>query len=697
MNPIEEKESFGISLGSTNSILSKGTKARIICIQNDLSNITTPSIMGFTEFERIHGQTAQIQFITNYKNSIPFIPRLLNIYPEELEEEMKYLGVNILQIKERQNEFYFQVNRNRKEELFRPEQILAMFIIKILHKEIQNVKKSKAVVISVPHYFTVNERIALLNSCSIAGISISKVLNENSACGLEYAMNNLSELNYQNRNVLFIDIGHCKTTMFIIKFNGLGMEIISQVFDKNLGGRNFDWKILERITEIFQHKYKINLYDNKKCLIKILDVASKAKKILSANKETMISIESLYENRDLDYNLTREEFEKLNMFFANKISQMISEVLERSKLNPYQIYSVELLGEATRIQFVQQAIINVIPQSEIKRTFNSTERIAKGCAIMAMMLNQEIKTIKYEIKEICPFSVDLEKFSNENPENIETIHAYDSNTIFPISKQVLIKDSDKIIELNLKCTNMDTFKNTSPKIMKRYKIYNLLQKPFNLNVEIDRNMIPNIFIPSKENQSSDSQKDINIFYVNHGLNRKEITDFYNLENQMQNEDFKIIKSNEIRVEFESFIYDIKAKINDEYGTFADEATKKSLFEQLESNQKWLAEDGKNANLEEFQARIKSLRDISDPIVRRKSAFDDISSSLNKLDNAINSSYNNLHKLNEIKKKLLENKIKEGQQMRNDILNMLSSCDFSKDPNISHAIIEKMIKEILDVY
>ena len=173
--------------------------------------------------------------------------------------------------------------------------------------------ESREMVFAVPSYFSNTERQAFLDAIEIADLKCLRIINESTAVALTYGFFRKPELPEKGdpRVVAFVDLGHSKLTVTIASFLAGKMKVISHNSDRNLGARNFDYELVEKLGEEFMKKYGCDPRKNVKARLRLLDIIEKQRKILSANLEATVHIEALMEDEDLHRNIKRTEFEEL--------------------------------------------------------------------------------------------------------------------------------------------------------------------------------------------------------------------------------------------------------------------------------------------------------------------------------------------------------------------------------------------------
>lgn len=210
--------------------------------------------------------------------------------------------------------------------------------------------ENKEAVISIPPYLTQSERKAVLAAAKIAELNV-KLINESTAVALDYGMFRKSELTNDPRNVLFIDFGHSKLSIFCSSFTKEEMNILYQDYERNIGCRDLDYLMYDQFYRPHFEKVSggLDLAENRKAYIKLMENIERQRKILSGNLEFDMNIEYLMEEEDLRYTMKREEFIAVSAPVFEKIRDLILAAREALKDKGINLHSVELVGGGTRI------------------------------------------------------------------------------------------------------------------------------------------------------------------------------------------------------------------------------------------------------------------------------------------------------------------------------------------------------------
>lgn len=261
------------------------------------------------------GEQGAARAKSNFKNTCSFSGRLLGLsadYPK-LKEESKWITSKFFA--NEQKELVYEVMSKGEKKQFTPIQVTASMLGELRKIIAFNDINNKEAVISVPSYWTEMERKALLDAAKLADLKVFRILDESSAITLSYGLfrkADLPEKNAEARNVVFVDVGHSKLSAFVSSFSKEKCQILLQQHDRHLGARDFDWTLLKFYDGIFQKSSGgLSIMENKKSILRCLDAIQKQRKILSANSHATIGAECLVEDCDLNYDMCREEFEKL--------------------------------------------------------------------------------------------------------------------------------------------------------------------------------------------------------------------------------------------------------------------------------------------------------------------------------------------------------------------------------------------------
>ena len=388
---------IGIDLGTTNSCVSVLEAGEAKVIPNPEGGRTTPSVVAFKNGERIVGDAAKRQAVTN-KDTISSIKRLMGT-----DEKVEAAGKK-----------------------YTPEEISAMILsyMKDYAESYLGEKVTKAV-ITVPAYFNDSQRQATKNAGKIAGLEVERIINEPTAAALAYGLDKQDKA----QTILVYDLGGGTFDVSILELGDGVFEVKATAGNNKLGGDDFDQRIVDYLVETFKKENGIDLSKDKMAMQRLKDAAEKAKKDLSCVTTTQISLPFISQSEDgplhLDITLTRAKFESLIEDLVNSTLEPVRKAMKDAKLTNKDLDKVILVGGSTRIPCVQELVKKELGQ-EPHKGVNPDEVVAMGAAIQGGVLTGEVNDIV--LLDVTPLSLGIETLGGVMTVLIER------NTTIPTSK-----------------------------------------------------------------------------------------------------------------------------------------------------------------------------------------------------------------------------------------------------------------------
>ena len=257
------------------------------------------------------------------------------------------------------------------------------------------------VVIAVPGWYSDVQRRALLDAASIASLNCLRLINDSTAVALGYGITKSDLPDPENpRYVAFVDVGHSTLSVAIVAFSKGRLDVISTAYDRNLGGRDIDYALLKHFAEEFKSKYKIDVLSNPKATFRLSAGCEKLKKVLSANSEAPLSVESIMNDIDASSRLTREQLESLIDDVLVRIEPVIHRAIADSGLTLEQLESVELVGGSTRVPAVRAKIQQAFAGKPLSFTLNQDEAVARGATFSCAMLSPVFRVREFHVHDI---------------------------------------------------------------------------------------------------------------------------------------------------------------------------------------------------------------------------------------------------------------------------------------------------------
>jgi heat shock protein 4 len=256
------------------------------------------------------------------------------------------------------------------------------------------------VVIAIPGWYTDVQRRALLSAAAIAGLNPLRLIPDHTAVAFGYGITKSDLPDAENpRHIVFVDIGHSSMSVAVVAFSKGQLTVKSTAYDTHLGGRDIDYALVRHFSEEFKTKYKIDVLSNPKATFRLYASAEKLKKILSANAEAPLSVESIMNDVDASSRLTREQYEQLIVDVLDRIPAPLQRAVEESGLTIEQIDAIELVGGSTRIPAVRSKIQSLFPTKSLSRTLNQDEACARGATFSFATLSPVFRVRDFAIRE----------------------------------------------------------------------------------------------------------------------------------------------------------------------------------------------------------------------------------------------------------------------------------------------------------
>jgi len=567
---------IGIDLGTTNSCVAVMEGGEAIVIPNPEGSRTTPSVVAFANGERLVGQVAKRQAVTNPDNTVMSIKRKMG---QKVETKLAGKG-------------------------YQPPEISA-FILQKLKSDAEAYlgETVSQAVITVPAYFSDSQRQATKDAGKIAGLEVLRIINEPTAAALAYGLDKSEE-----HTVLVFDLGGGTFDVSILELDEGVFQVKATSGNNFLGGDDFDQKIVDYLVESFRREQGIDLAADKMAMQRLREAAEKAKCELSGTMTSNINLPFITATADgpkhMDVTLTRAKFDELTADLVEKTLVPTRQALKDAGLNPSEIDRVLLVGGSSRIPAVQEAIRRLIGK-EPHKGINPDECVALGAAIQGGILNKEVKDVL--LLDVTPLSLGIETLGGVFTRII------DRNTTIPTGKsQIFSTASDNQPSVEIHVLQGERQMAGDNKTLGRFNLTGIAPAPrgipqIEVRFDIDANGIVHV---SAKDMGTGKQQSITIT-ASSGLSDSEIDRMMADAEAYREEDEKRKKAVEIRNQGDTLLYQVDRSMKDLEGKVQPEEQSK-----IEEAKKELADALAGDDIDLIDSKTKALSEALYKVTER---------------------------------------------------------------------------------
>ncbi|KAK5643268.1 hypothetical protein RI129_007113 [Pyrocoelia pectoralis] len=663
---------IGIDFGNESCYVAVAKAGGIETIANDYSLRATPSYIAFSGKNRILGVAAKNQQITNMRNTVYGLKRLLGrrFNDPQVQRELQLLPFTVIETSS--GGTGIKVNYLNEDHIFSPEQCIAMLLTKLKDTSATALQTQvNDCVISVPSYFTNNERKALLDSASIAGLNVLRLFNETTATALAYGIykQDLPGPDEKPRNVIFVDCGHSSLQVSACAFHKGKLKMLATTADPNLGGRDVDLILADYFCKEFQTKYRIDAKSNARAFVRLLAEVEKLKKQMSANSTTLpLNVECLMEDKDVRSEMKRADMEAMCDTLFQRVEVTLRQCLEQSGLALEDIHSVEVVGGSTRIPSIKSLIEKVFHRTA-STTLNQDEAVSRGCALQCAMLSPAVRVREFNVTDTQNYPISLAWDASSDGESSGEFEVFPINHPVPFSKMLTFYRREPFsmrasytgnIPYPDRNIGMWTVRDIQPtpdgksqkvKVKARVNLHGIMNISSASLIENKESPEPEAAEEQteKNNESNEApQNETSNGQPEEGEEKKEkkkkqlvkstelpieslTVGFSQVEiNQYTEQEFKMIAADrqekeraDARNALEEYVYELRGKLSseDELALYVLEADRDNLIQQLDDMENWLYEEGEDCNRQVYQDKLTELRSKGEPIQVRRLEHD----------------------------------------------------------------------------
>jgi heat shock protein 5 len=482
-------------------------------------------------------------------------------------------------------------------------------------------KKVTHAVVTVPAYFSDQQRQATKDAGIISGLNVLRIVNEPTAAAIAYGLDKQGA----ERKIVVFDLGGGTFDVSLLSIEDGVFEVLATAGDTHLGGEDFDQRVIAHFTKIFNKKHGVDITKDLKSMGKLKREVEKAKRTLSSQMSVRVEIESFFDGKDFSETLTRAKFEEINLDLFKKTMKPVEQVLKDANVKKTEIDDIVLVGGSTRIPKVQQLLEDYFGGKKASKNINPDEAVAYGAAVQAGILSGESGAEDLVLVDVCPLTLGIETTGGVMTKLIPR------NTVIPTRKSQIFStaaDNQPVVLIQIYEGERSLTKDNN--LLGKFELTGIPPAPrgvpqIEVTFEIDANGILKVSAQDKVAGKSES---ITITNDKGRLSKEEIERMVEEAEKYAEED----KSTRERIEakngilfklpanvaLENYAYTLKNQVSDEeqLGGKLDEADKKKLLDACKDTIDWLDENTATGTKEDFEEQKEKLSQVAYPITSK---------------------------------------------------------------------------------
>ncbi|KAG0707014.1 heat shock protein 70 family [Suillus ampliporus] len=631
----------GVDFGTLHSKIGVARNRGIDIIVNEVSNRATPSLVAFGQKQRAIGESAKTQETSNFKNTIGSLKRLIGrtLQDPDVEAEKKFLNATLVDVG---GTVGTEVTYHGEKQTFSATQLVAMYLGKLRDITANELKTAVSdLVIAVPGWYTDIQRRAMLDAAQIAGLNALRLINDTTAVALGYGITKTDLPDPENpRHVMFVDVGHSSMSVSVIAFAKGQLTVKAAAYDRHLGGRDIDYALLQYFAAQFNAKYHIDVLSSPKATFRLGVGCEKLKKVLSANIEAPLNVESLMNDIDASSKLNRETYEELISGVLDRIAAPLQQALAESGLSIDAIDTVELVGGTTRIPAVRTRIQEALGGKLLSTTLNQEEAIARGATFACAFQSPTFRVREFHVHDIAqyPIKVCWER-SNADPDDDTELVVFPRGNGIPSTK-ILTFYRKEPFEIDAEYVDPAglpgginpwiarfTAQGVPPspnddltciKLKTRLNLHGIMSFESAYTEEVEeREEAMEVDGEAPKKKRIVKKNEISFSTRTSSLDPSVVEKLKEQEAEMHAADKLVMDTEDRKNALEEYVYDMRAKLDERYAAYVQPAEKEKLNAMFQEAEDWLySDEGEDATKSAYVAKLDALKAVGDAIVTR---------------------------------------------------------------------------------
>eukprot|EP01083_Nonionella_stella_P214181 771896_1 len=591
---------IGIDLGTAYCSVAVMINGKVEIIPNDQGKRITPSYVAFADTQRLIGEAAKYQSTYNPRNTIYDISRMIGrrYTDKTLQKHMKLWPFQVINENDKPT---IQVTFRGEQHRFAPEAIQAMLLSKMKQLAETYLNRSvKYAVLSVPTHFNAIQQRTLRDIGSMAGLRIIRILKAPTAAAIAYG---LQHKHMQNTNIIVYDLGGGTLDVSAVKLDDGEVQVVSTAGYPDLGGQDFDERVMSHFIDIFERKHKVKTRTNKRALARLRKQVERAKRDLSSTTKVRIDIDNLVKAIDFSTTLTRATFEELNNDLFRKTLKPLKYVLKYAGLEKSQIHEIIMVGGSTRIPKIQKLIYDYFDGKEANRAINPDEAVVYGLAVQGGIMAGDENAPLIFLMDVTPFSVGI------GAEHDKVVRVIDKNSVIPIEKSTVMSVpwDIKNESVQIPIYQGDRAMTKDNKLLGVLTLNGIASAPkgdteIKITIFVDSDGLITVSAMEKKSGSKSSMT-----LPGGQFSQEEMDEMIGVIKAFEEEDQAIRVTAQARYKLESATYKIKNQLNENKVINLAVEDRSRLYEAVNEIINWL-DHNPNANVYEYRQKHQKLED-----------------------------------------------------------------------------------------